>query len=207
MGAPSPSVPSLCEGVKQDESADNNDYKQMLAVAVAVVVVVVIVVVVVVVVVAAAAAAAAAAVVVVSDIWSIYRSQSINHGFRLILKSTKFGHFLRQKEAERLETGLERPRLQREIVGVLHDALECTLPDRHVKEVGQPQQLALDGMSVFKLIIADDQHRVSRVYVALVSCCPLPTFVYCKFRPLFSCDKNAHTVKLQLSYRYLYVYT
>jgi len=118
-----------------------------------------------------------AVAVVISDVRSILGPQSVNHRLRVVLQLLKLRDVLRQQKPERLEAGLERPRLQREVVGVLHDALQRALADRHAEEIGQPQQLALDRVPTFQLAVENDQHRVTGVDVALVSRGPLPPFV------------------------------
>lgn len=124
---------------------------------------------------------------VLSDIRPIFGSKSVNHGLGVVLEGIKFGHMLRQEEAERQEAGLEWPRLQWKIVGVLHDTLERALPHWNPQEVGQPQQLALYRVPILHLMVENDQQRVSCVDVALVPCRPLPPFIYSKLRPLFPC--------------------
>jgi len=122
-----------------------------------------------------------------SDVWSVYGPQAVDDCLCLILQSMEFSCVLWQQEAEWLEAGLQWARLQRKVVGMLHDALQSTLPHRNPEEVGQPEQLSLDGVSVFQFIVADYQQWVSALNVAFVSHCPLPAFLYCKLRPLFTC--------------------
>jgi len=131
---------------------------------------------------------------VVSDVRPIRGTQFVDQELCLVFQSMKLGHVFRQQETERLETGLEWAWLEREVVGMLHDTLQCTLSHRHVKEVGQPQQLTLYCMPILQFTIADDQQWVPCVYIASVSSRPLPPFFNGKLSPFFSCIDIIYTL-------------